>query len=301
MARGWVRELGKPSPAPVTADREQPVRITVQTGSRTGPEGWRMGSWYQRRPGTAQPGYQGRTPATSRACRGRDRSVNAPVANDTLDTTRELQRKLYRAAKRSPARRFHALYDKVDRSDILERAWEEVRGNRGAPGVDGVTIAQVESQGVEGFLDELAVQLQDGTWRPLPVRRVTIPKPQGGERNLGVPAVRDRVVQAAAKAVLEPIWEADFLDCSFGFRPGRSAHQALEAIRVEVNRGRCWVVDADIAQGGVASPLLANVVLHRLDRAWQAQHRRLGGWCATATTWSSCVPPGSGPRRHLRR
>src|SRR6266511_2543441 len=296
MARGWVRELGKPSPAPVTADREQPVRITVQTGSRTGPEGWRMGSWYQRRPGTTQPGYQGRTPATSRACRGRDRSVNAPVANDTLDTTRELQLKLYRAAKRSPARRFHALYDKVYRSDILERAWEEVRGNRGAPGVDGVTIAQVESQGVEGFLDELAVQLQDGTYRPLPVRRVTIPKPQGGERNLGVPAVRDRVVQA------------------------------VEAIRVEVNRGRCWVVDADIAsffdsirpevlgaalaervsdrrmrklimgwlkagvlagetllhpqagtpQGGVASPLLANVVLHRLDRAWQARHRRLG-------------------------
>src|SRR6266540_2376150 len=134
MARGWVRELGKPSPAPVTADREQPVRITVQTGSRTGPEGWRMGSWYQRRPGTAQPGYQGRTPATSRACRGRDRSVNAPVANDTLDTTRELQRKLYRAAKRSPARRFHALYDKVYRRDILERGWEEVRGNRGATG-----------------------------------------------------------------------------------------------------------------------------------------------------------------------
>jgi len=252
--------------------------------------------------------------------------VNAPVANDTHDKTRELQRKLYRAAKRSPARRFHALYDKVFRRDILERAWEEVRRNRGAPGVDGVTIAQVQDQGVEGFLDELAVELQDGTYRPLPVRRVTIPKPQGGERNLGVPAVRDRVVQAAAKAVLEPIWEADFLDCSFGFRPGRSAHQALEAIRVEVNRGRCWVVDADIAsffdeirpevlgaalaervsdrrmrklvmgwlkagvlagdtllhpqagtpQGGVASPLLANVVLHRLDRAWQAQHRRLG-------------------------
>jgi RNA-directed DNA polymerase len=248
------------------------------------------------------------------------------MANDTLDRTRELQLKLYRAAKRSPARRFHALYDKVYRRDILERAWEEVRRNRGAPGVDGVTIAQVEAQGVEGFLDDLAMELRSGTYRPLPVRRVIIPKPQGGERNLGVPAVRDRVVQAAAKAVLEPIWEADFLDCSFGFRPGRSAHQALEVIRAEVNRGRCWVVDADIAgffdsirpevlgaalaervsdrrmrklimgwlkagvlagetllhpqagtpQGGVASPLLANVVLHRLDRAWQARHRRLG-------------------------
>ena len=252
--------------------------------------------------------------------------MNAPVANDAHDKTRELQSKLYQAAKRSPARRFHALYDKVYRRDILERAWDEVRRNRGAPGVDGVTIAQVEADGVEGFLDALAVELSSSTYRPLPVRRVAIPKPQGGERNLGVPAVRDRVVQAAAKAVLEPIWEADFLDCSFGFRPGRSAHQALEAIRVEVNRGRVWVVDADIAgffdnirpevlgaalaervsdrrmlrlimgwlkagvlagetllhpetgtpQGGVASPLLANVVLHRLDRAWQQHHRRLG-------------------------
>jgi RNA-directed DNA polymerase len=106
--------------------------------------------------------------------------VNAPVANDTLDKTRELQLKLYRAAKRSPARRFHALYDKVYRRDILERGWEEVGRNRGAPGVDGLTIAQIESQGVEGFLDDLAVQLRDGSYRPLPVRRVSLPYPAGG-------------------------------------------------------------------------------------------------------------------------
>jgi len=248
------------------------------------------------------------------------------MANDTLDKTRELQRKLYLAAKRSPSRRFHALYDKVHRRDLLQRGWDEVRRNRGAPGVDGVTIDDIEQRGVEGFLDGLAAELRDGTYRPLPVRRVTIPKPQGGERHLGVPALRDRVVQAAARAVLEPVFEADFLDCSFGFRPGRSAHQALEVIRTEVNRGRVWVVDADIAsffdeirwdvldaalrerisdrrmlkllkgwltagvladgsllhpeagtpQGGVISPLMANVVLHRLDRAWQQHHERLG-------------------------
>jgi group II intron reverse transcriptase/maturase len=248
------------------------------------------------------------------------------MANDALDKTRELQRKLYLAAKRSPSRRFHALYDKVHRRDFLGRGWDEVRRNRGAPGVDGVTIDDIEERGVEEFLDGLAAELRDGTYRPLPVRRVTIPKPQGGERHLGVPALRDRTVQAAARAVLEPIFEADFLDCSFGFRRRHSAHQALEVIRAEVNRGRVWVVDADIAsffdtirwevldaalrerisdrrvlkllkgwlaagmladgsllhpeagtpQGGVISPLLANVVLHRLDRAWQQHPDRLG-------------------------
>lgn len=248
-------------------------------------------------------------------------------ANHAHDKTQELQTKLYRAAKRSPNRRFHALYDRIYRRDFLERAWNEVRANQGAPGVDGVTIQDIEDQGVEAFLDDLAQQLQDGNYRPLPVRRVTIPKRNGeGQRHLGVPAVRDRVVQAATKAVLEPIYEADFLDCSYGFRPGRSAHQALDAIQKEVNKGRVWVVDADIAncfdsigrevlldalrerisdrrvlrlivewlkagvfagsallhpetgtpQGGVLSPLLCNVVLHRLDGRWQAECRRLG-------------------------
>jgi RNA-directed DNA polymerase len=251
------------------------------------------------------------------------------MANGTQDKVQELQTKLYQAAKRSPTRRFHALYDKVHRRDFLWAAWVAVARNNGAPGVDGVSIADIEEGGIEGvraFLDELAAELKAGTYRPLPVRRVTIPKSGGGERHLGVPAIRDRVVQAATKAVLEPIFEADFLDCSFGFRPGRSAHQALEVIRTEVNRGRVWVVDADIAsffdsirpevlrqaleerisdrrvlalimgwmrsgvwtgeallhpetgtpQGGVISPLVANAVLHRLDRLWAQCYWRLG-------------------------
>jgi len=167
--------------------------------------------------------------------------------NNTLDKTRDLQRKLYRAAKRSPGRRFHALYDRVHRGDVLRRAWEEVRANRGASGVDAITIADIEAAGVEGFLDDLQAGLRDGSYRPQPVRRVWIPKPGSAKlRPLGVASVGDRVVQSALRIVLEPILEADFLPCSFGFRPKRSAHQALEAIRQAVRGGRTWVVDADI-------------------------------------------------------
>jgi RNA-directed DNA polymerase len=158
---------------------------------------------------------------------------------DGLDASRALQRVLYRSAKQQPQRRFHALFDKVARSDILERAWDEVRANRGAPGADGVTIEHVEASGVAAFLDDLAAALKAGTYRPAPLRRVHIPKPgqPGRTRPLGIPCVRDRVVMAAAKLVLEPIFEADFLPASYGFRPRRSAHQALEAVRVEANRG----------------------------------------------------------------
>ena len=138
------------------------------------------------------------------------------------DKVRELQRTLYRAAKADPGRRFHALYDKVHRRDVLERAWELVRANRGAAGIDRQTIADVEEYGIARLLDELAVDLREGRWRPLPARRVFIPKPGRDElRPLSIPAVRDRIVQAAARIVIEPIFEADFLPCSFGFRPRR--------------------------------------------------------------------------------
>jgi group II intron reverse transcriptase/maturase len=237
------------------------------------------------------------------------------------DKVRELQRTLYRAAKADPGRRFHALYDKIYRRDVLERAWELVRANRGAAGIDRQTIAAVEKYGVAKLLDELAADLREGRWRPLPARRVFIPKPgrPTEQRPLSIPAVRDRVVQAATKIVIEPIFEADMLECSYGFRPRRSAHDALQVLIDEAWRGKRWVAESDIAncfeaiphsglmaaieerisdrqvlkllramlragvmqdgavtrsaagtpQGGVLSPCLANVYLHRLDRQWE--------------------------------
>jgi group II intron reverse transcriptase/maturase len=173
--------------------------------------------------------------------------VIAAKATNTPDKVRELQRALYRAAKADAARRFHALYDKVYREDVLRRAWQEVKANAGAAGADGQTIKAIEQSGVDGFLVTLTTELRAGTYRPRPVRRVRIPKPDGRERVLGIPAVRDRVVQAAAKLVLEPVFEADFRPSSYGFRPKRSAHRAVEAVRQAVNRGQNWVVDADIA------------------------------------------------------
>jgi RNA-directed DNA polymerase len=171
------------------------------------------------------------------------------------DKVRELQRTLYRAAKADPGRRFHALHDKVYRSDVLERAWELVRANRGAAGIDRQTIAEVEGHGVAVLLGELAADLKVGRWRPLPARRVFIPKPGREERRpLSIPTVRDRVVQAAVKIVIEPIFEADMLECSFGFRPGRSAHDALQVVVDESWRGRRWVAESDIANCFEAIP-----------------------------------------------
>lgn len=164
------------------------------------------------------------------------------------DNVRALQRVLYRSAKQDPERRFHALFDKVARSDVMRRAWLDVRANKGAPGVDGVTIEAIEGSGVREFLEGLAAELRTGWYRPRLLRRVHVPKPgrPGKTRPLGIPTVRDRVVMAAARIVLEPVFEADFLASSFGFRPKRSAHMAIEAIRGEANRGGNWVLDADI-------------------------------------------------------
>jgi group II intron reverse transcriptase/maturase len=264
--------------------------------------------------------------------RNKERLVSAPVASptpgaeDVLDAVRALQRKLYRAAKADPGRRFHALYDKVHRRDVLSRAWVQVWRNGGAPGIDQTTIADVERYGVSRLLDELEAELREGRFKPLPARRVYIPKPgQDEQRPLSIPAVRDRVVQAAVKIVLEPIFEADMLPCSFGFRPKRSAHDALQVVIDESFGGRRWIVESDIAncftaipheglmsalservcdrkvlaliraflragvmedgtvrrsvsgtpQGGVISPVLCNVYLNRLDRAWRPAYGRL--------------------------
>jgi RNA-directed DNA polymerase len=239
------------------------------------------------------------------------------------DKVRELQRTLYRAAKADPGRRFHALYDKVYRRDVLERAWELVRANHGAAGIDRQTIADVEEYSIAKLLDGLAADLKDGSWRPLPARRVFIPKPgrPTEQRPLSIPTVRDRIVQAAAKLVIEPIFEADFMPCSFGFRPRRSAHDALQVLVDESWKGSRWIAESDVSdcfeaiphsglmaaieervsdrhvlkllramlrvgvmqdgaarrsvagtpQGGVISPCLCNVYLHRLDRQWQTR------------------------------
>jgi RNA-directed DNA polymerase len=166
--------------------------------------------------------------------------------NPVVDKVRELQRKLYVCAKQSRTRRFHALYDRIHRSDVLLRAWVRVRSNQGAAGVDETTLRSIEEQGVVPFLEGIQADLKAGRYRPSPVRRQYIDKGGGKQRPLGIPTVRDRVVQMAAKIVIEPIFEADFEASSYGFRPKKSATEALEAIRIAGNQGHDFVVDADI-------------------------------------------------------
>jgi RNA-directed DNA polymerase len=171
---------------------------------------------------------------------------NHPGGRESIDKVRQLQRRLWSVAKRQPGRRFHALYDRIYRRDVLWEAWRRVKRNRGAAGVDAMTLADIEQMGVEAFLTELGARLRAGTYRPVAVRRRYIPKGTGGQRPLGIPTIRDRVAQMAATLVLEPIFEADFLPCSYGFRPQRNATQALETLRKRGARGGNHVLDADI-------------------------------------------------------
>jgi RNA-directed DNA polymerase len=172
---------------------------------------------------------------------------NSPDLRLKVDNVARLQRSLGAAAKHNGGRRFHALYDRIWRRDVLEKAWDRVKRNKGAAGVDAETIASIQALGEKSFLDELSKTLRAGRYRPQAMRRHWIPKASGGRRPLGIPTVRDRVVQTAAKLILEPIFEADFKDCSYGFRPGRSATEALEAIRLRGSgRKGNHVFDADI-------------------------------------------------------
>jgi RNA-directed DNA polymerase len=256
----------------------------------------------------------------------------------TPESIRTLQRKLYRKAKQEPACRFHALYDKVYRADILDHAYSLVRANKGSAGIDDVTFKEIEAgEGATAFVAELAEALKSKRYKPAPVKRVMIPKGKGGYRPLGIPTIRDRVAQMAVKLVIEPIFEADFCETSYGFRPKKSAHDAVDDVAHTLNKGYSEVIDADLSkyfdtiphsklmtmvaerisdgsmlhlikmwlkapvmeededgtkrhigggkgnrkgtpQGGVISPLLANLYLHLVDRIWKRRQlqRKLG-------------------------
>lgn len=246
----------------------------------------------------------------------------------TPESVQKLRKALYERAKREPGLRFYSLYDKVYREDVLTHAYALCRANKGAAGPDGKTFEDIEQEGgPASMLARLAEELRTKKYKPGPIRRVYIPKANGGERPLGIPDIRDRVVAMAVKLVLEPIFEADFDTDSYGFRPGRDAHQALAALREGIAAGMEWVIDADVTkcfdtiphdklmkvvasrvvdgsmlalvkqfltapviderdggrrtrpragtpQGGPASPLLANIYLHLLDRNFRMHVER---------------------------
>lgn len=192
---------------------------------------------------------------------------NNPKGGSPEEKVRELQRQLWTCAKRSRSRRFHALYDRIWRGDVLLEAWRRVKANGGAAGVDEVSIRDIEEQGAGEYLKEIQNALKAGRYRPSPVRRRYIPKGDGRQRPLGIPTVRDRVVQMATKLVIEPIFEADFQPCSWGFRPRRGATQAMEIIREAGNHGHNMVLDADIRDyfGSIDHGKLMELVKERVS------------------------------------
>lgn len=163
----------------------------------------------------------------------------------SIDKSRQLQCKLYLSAKKDKQRRFHALYDRIFRLDVLWRAWKEVKENKGSAGIDGVTFEMIEEYGVESYLLDTQEDLVKSIYYPKPVKRVYISKPDGKQRPLGIPVIRDRIVQQACKIVVEPVFEANFLECSYGFRPKRDAIQATKKVQKTLYKS-WYVVDADI-------------------------------------------------------
>lgn len=273
-----------------------------------------------------------------------------PAVSSQEENVRQLQRELYIAAKRSGERKFHALYDRMLQPAVVREAWRRVRANKGAAGVDGETIEAIEQRGETVFLEETRKAVLRG-YHPPPVKRKYIPKPDGRQRPLGIPTVGDRVVQMAAKIVLEPIFEADFRACSYGFRPRRSATEALERLRVLAVKGYEWALEVDIQayfdnigherllklverrisdrrmvrlirkwltagvleagevrertvgtpQGGVISPLLANVYLHELDKTWETSCGELGVLVRYADDFVVACRNESAAKEALRR
>ena len=212
------------------------------------------------------------------------------------EKVRKLQQTLHEKAKANPTYRFYALYDKLYRKDVLQHAWKCCRANGGKPGVDGITFAQIEREGVEGWLEAVAEELRTKTYRPEAVRRVYIPKPNGTERPLGIPTIKDRVVQMAATIVLSPIFEVDLCDEQYAYRPGKSAHGAIQEIHHWVSRGHHEVLDADLSGSTCTKPFsqtfpnrFFNMGISEQDMICTAAGMSLAGKIAFASSFAIFV------------